>query len=78
MCADDLKVTDRYKPADREIVLDLLKTNQQAFAQCFVGLKLRRAKGTIRVSRTYPVNGPRSTPTNNQNNHQGPANDQFV
>ncbi|VDL91122.1 unnamed protein product [Schistocephalus solidus] len=33
MHADDLKVAYRYKPADRQIVLELLKKDPQAFAQ---------------------------------------------
>ncbi|VDL86014.1 unnamed protein product [Schistocephalus solidus] len=33
MYADDLKVAYRYKPIDRNIVLELLKTDLEAFAQ---------------------------------------------
>nr|VZI15521.1 unnamed protein product [Spirometra erinaceieuropaei] len=34
MYADDVKVAYRHKPADRDIVLELLKNDVQAFAQC--------------------------------------------
>uniref|UniRef100_A0A183SMA3 Reverse transcriptase domain-containing protein n=1 Tax=Schistocephalus solidus TaxID=70667 RepID=A0A183SMA3_SCHSO len=51
MYADDLKVAYRYEPADRDIVLDLLKNDLEAFAQwcCTWRLSLSWHKCSVMV-----------------------------
>ncbi|VDM02779.1 unnamed protein product [Schistocephalus solidus] len=51
MYAEDLKVAYRYKPADRDAMLDILKNDTEAFAQwcCTWRLSLSWHKGVVMV-----------------------------